>query len=99
MSTLEIKTNRQPRELLSWFDLTKKEQEQFDYIEEPEELGYEFFRYKGHCYSLEEFMRTGKDHPFGIAGYDGYSSDSYFSGVLIKFSDCGDAVYPASYYS
>lgn len=50
----------------------------------------ECFNYKGNRYFLSEFFTT-----YGItyfSDYDGYSSDSYFSGVLIKLSKDRESV-------
>lgn len=33
---MKIKTNNQPRDILSWYDLTPAEQKEFDYLEEGE---------------------------------------------------------------
>lgn len=40
------------------------------------------FKYKGEIYFLSEFMRT--ENNGNLKEYDGYFSDSYFSGILIK---------------
>jgi hypothetical protein len=55
------------------------------------------FRYKGELYYLSDIMDlTNKFYnpnpPDWMKGYHGYRSDSFFSGILIKLSDCGDAV-------
>lgn len=95
-NTLEITTNNQPRPLLGWDDLTSKEQKEFDWIEDPIETGFDFFRYKGSTYSLQEFLVA--PYP-DFEGWDGYHSDSYFSGILIRIVEDGDAVVVATYYS
>jgi hypothetical protein len=94
MSELTIRTNGQYREVLDWSQLTEKEQEEYAYLGED---GGSFFRYKRWCYFLGDFMRIGNDAPF--TGWDGYHSDSFFSGVLVKYSNCGDAVKVATYFS
>ena len=96
---IEIKTNNHWRELISWFDLSEKEKSDFDWIDDPEESGYEFFRYKKQVYSLSEFMRVDNNSPLKTLGYDGYYGNGFFSGVLIKLSDCCEAVKIATYYS
>ena len=93
-SSLTIKTNNQFRELLYWHELTEKEQTEFDYDGAEDST---FFRYKGYTYTLCDFMRVEREGPF--KGWDGILSDSFFSGVLVKFSDDGDAVKVATYYS
>jgi hypothetical protein len=95
MSEITIRTNGQYRPVLCWEDLTVKEQGEYDI-----ETFYNssFFRYRGWVYTLEDFMCIGKDSGFGD-GWDGYHNDSFFSGVLVKYSRCGDAVKVATYFS
>lgn len=50
-----------------------------------------YFTYKGKVYFLSEFMRCEKRGPF--AEFDGYHSDSFFSGILVKLDNddgCAD---------
>jgi len=57
-----------------------------------------FFRYRGNVYDIGEFMRCeSKDSP--LASWHGYSSDSMFSGVLIRLVDNGESVIVARFYS
>lgn len=93
MSDLTIKTNGHNRPVLCWENLTEKEQGEYD-----SGVFYDssFFRYCGWCYTLDDFMRVDGS-PF--YGWDGYSSQSYFGGLLVKYSSCGDAVKVATYYS
>jgi hypothetical protein len=94
MSELTIRTNGHYRPVLCWENLTTKECAEFD-----EEVFYNssFFRYRGWVYTLEDFMRVDNNAPF--TGWDGYHSDSFFSGVLVKYSNCGDAVKVGRYWS
>ena len=88
---MKIKTNNQPRAILSWYDLTPAEQKEFDYLEEGEGS---FFRYKNQVYDLENAMRIE-----GVAGWQGYYSGTAFSGALVRFtSDC-DQVIVGQYFS
>lgn len=91
---LTIRTNNAPRNLLGWHDLTAKEQAEFDYIDDPESAT--FFRYRGWPYDLNE-MLSAHDMPF--KGWDGYSSDSFFSGIVIRLVDDGERVICGTYYS
>jgi hypothetical protein len=85
---VKIVTNNHPRTILSWYDLTPAEQKEFDYLEEGEGS---FFRYKNHVYDLGEFMRV--DHTAISDKWKGYVSDSYFSGVLVRYtSDCDQVI-------
>ena len=94
---MEIITNHQPRLMLYGSELTEKERAEFDYMDDIEEG--KFFRYKGRVYDLGEFLIIDDNAPEKMRVWDGYSSDSYFSGVLIKVSDCGDYVTCATYIS
>ena len=91
---MKIKTNNQPRAILSWYALTPLEQKEFDYLEEGEGS---FFRYKGDVYDLGEFMRV--DHTAIFVDWHGYAPDSFFSGVLIRYTSDRDQVIVGSYYS
>ncbi len=56
-----------------------------------------YFNYKGNKYFLSEILAVNNsihnpNPPEWQKGFDGYMSDSFFSGILVKFSDCGDAV-------
>ena len=93
--TLTIKTNNVPRECImgQWLDgfgalnpssLYSKLRQQFDYLTEDEFDETEFFQYKGYWYSLGDFLYIDSNSPFDNRKWDGYSSDSYFSGVLVK---------------
>jgi hypothetical protein len=91
MPQLTIKTNNIPRPTLDWHELTNSEQIELDYIDRPEITGSQFARYKGQIYDIHEFMPTNEllcGHEISpIKNWEGYQSDSYFSGVLISFVD------------
>lgn len=91
---MKIKTNNQPRDVLTWYDLTPAEQKEFDYLEEGEGS---FFRYKGWVYDLGEFTRA--DHSSIPDKWQGYISHSYFSGVLVRYASDYESVIVGSYYS
>lgn len=98
MSELTIKTNNQWRNFLYGYELTDREKQDFDWME-PEELdSAPFARYRNRLYALDEFMRIDENAPFP-GDWDGYHSDSFFSGVLIKISKCGDMYKIATYMS
>ena len=46
------------------------------------------FKYHGQTYFLSEFMRTESYKGF----VDGIRGDSFFSGIGVKISNCGDSV-------
>lgn len=92
---LEIITNNQPRNLLYGSELTDKQKEDFDYIDDID--SHDFISYKGHIYDPSEFMRTEEKGDF--AAWQGYSSDSAFSGVLLRYTEDQEQVIMATYYS
>lgn len=82
MTTLTIKTNNKPRETIYGYALTDKERAEFDYLTPGEIDDAEFFRYKGQVYFLYDFMPSTHE---GMSTWDGYMSDSYFSGIVIRY--------------
>jgi hypothetical protein len=105
MSNLTIRTNNVPRLLLDWDQLTEKEQKDFDYLTEDEGIGRDFIRYRGVTYDLGEFLRcpdSSNPSPAALAfsKWDAYQSDSYFSGVLFRYTENDrDRVIMATYFS
>jgi hypothetical protein len=62
------------------------------------------FKYKEQIYFLSEFMNIHNkfyqpNPPEWMKEFDGYKSDSYFSGLLIKISEDGEAVKIYTYIS
>lgn len=87
---MAIKTNNQWRPTLGWCDLSAKEQADFDYSGADTAS---YFRYKGIVYSLHEFVR------WEVPNWHGVYSVSYWGGICIRLSACGEAVVVGSYYS
>lgn len=101
MSDLTIVTNRQPRDILHWWDLSAKERAEFDYLDTKDRQNEAaFFRYRGATYDLGEFMATRGMPEFSpLVAWHGYHSDSYFSGVLVRYTDDFEHVVAGRYYS
>ena len=57
-----------------------------------------FFRYKGNQYFFSEIERP-TSHPVEFNGWDAWVPDSYFSGIIVKFSEDGESVKVGRYYS
>lgn len=91
---MQIITNNIPRQLINGYELTDKEKSNFDYLDNTD--SHNFVKYKGFIYDVSEFISTYNMD--SLKDWDGYSSDSYFSGVLIKIID-SDTVIMARYYS
>ena len=82
-----IKTNNVPRDLLYWFDLTEKEQKEFNHDEREDS---HYFRFKGWVYCLDNFLSLRNEFhcPQGqviFPGWDGYESETFFSGIVIRY--------------
>jgi len=109
----KITTNNVPRDIIDAWQLSAKERKEFDYLDweaiERGEDSASFFRYRGELYDIGEFSRiippgSKRCHPMecgspDFIGWDGYVSDSYFSGMLIKYVDNGERVIVARYCS
>jgi hypothetical protein len=89
---MNIITNRVPRPLQCLSDLPPKAAKDFDYIDDA--YDFRLVCYRGVWYDVWDSMRCpGAEAPeatrHAFAGWDGYVSDSFFSGVLFRFA--GDA--------
>lgn len=93
MNNLTITTNHVPRDLIYGFQLSQKEREDFDYLTGEDLESHSFFRYQGIVYDPSEFM------PIDLDDWDGYSSDSFFSGTLIRYTEDCDQVIVGRYSS
>jgi hypothetical protein len=97
-----IKTNHQ------WRDLTYRSDvpaeilaSEFDY-QDAEEVLDGFFHYRGHWYHLDQFMAVdyhSGQNMFADGQWDGYTGDSFFSGVVIRLSRDGEQIKIGRYYS
>ena len=89
---VEIITNHVPRATLRWDELTDKERREFDYIDTPDRQDWAvFFRYRGWTYCLDAFtVLSGATDEFKV--WDGYCSESYYSGVVVRLVDDGERV-------
>lgn len=98
---MKIRTNHVPRPILDGSDLSAEEREWFDYVDWQKVAegsdSVSFFRYKGTLYDLHEFMPTQNLYDF--TAWHGYQSDSFFSGILVKYTDDHENVIVGTYYS
>ena len=108
---MNIITNGHERDELSWWDLTLDQQQEFikthglsDKKDEkgglPHDCPTTFYPYKGNLFTGEDFLPVksipGDDNHF--EGWDGYASDSFFSGTLIRFNHDDDTVVMGWYF-
>ena len=86
---LTIKTNSVPRNYSYGSDFTGKERqemlEQLDYLTEEDFNISQFINYKGYWYDLSQFLFTKGDSELENLGWEGYCSDSFFSGVVVRY--------------
>ena len=83
---MKIKTNNVPRFILYGYELPANQRNEFDWLSDEEFNEAEFVKYKGIYYALSEFMRYD-NAAYPLSNWQGYFSDSYFSGILIKYKD------------
>jgi len=94
---MRIITNHHYRDIEYGFELTEKEKKEFDYYNEEELTSASFFRYRGEVYDMGEFMIVPNTEEF--KGWDGYRGDSFFSGIVVKYSECNEGVKVGLYLS
>lgn len=86
---LTIITNNVPRDVVEAHELTLAEREDFDYLDwqaiEDGRDSASFVRYKGSLVPLDEFTRWTGPEDSPLAVWDGYMSDTFFSGWLIRY--------------
>jgi len=96
---LHIKTNGQTRPLLYWPDLTPKEQRDNDWAEGRD--GEAFIRYRGDVVALEQFSRLPVESGSRLGfpeRWDGYSCDTYGSGLCIQIVRDGEGAIVGAWY-
>jgi len=91
-------------ELFPFVELTDEEKKDFDYIKEEEYCDFRFFRYRDVVYDTHEFTTTvpgpwNHGLPEEFRKWDGYQSDSFFSGVVICYDKEEEAVVAGLYLS
>lgn len=94
---MNIISNHQYRPIILGYELPEKEIPEFDFLSKEELEESSFFQYRGSYYYLGDFLRIANTEE--MEGWDGYSSDSYFSGTLVKLSSDGETVKVGRYYS
>jgi hypothetical protein len=95
---VSITTNHAPRDIILGYELTDKEREEFDYIDFTEDSCHEFFRYRKELYDLSEFFLI-PDSLLELQGWDAYQSDSYFSGLVVRYVEDYERVIVGLYTS
>lgn len=104
MSNIKIITNNHWRDLICWAQLTQAEQSDFDYIEGEDRYSLRLLRYRGCVVDTRDMMSLGSElcnpgRPDEFSAWDAYASDSFFSGVLVRYSPDCEQVQIATYVS
>jgi hypothetical protein len=90
MAELTIITNNVPREVVEAYELPIEVRDEFDYLDWTNiEMGWDdrqFVQYKDQWYDLGDFISTNAPGLDAFKEWDGYVSDSFFSGVLVKYA-------------
>ena len=94
---MPIITNNKPRFIIYGCELTAKEREQFDYYDKQELDNASFVKYKGNIYDIGEFMRVEENSD--LLPWQGYSAQSAFHAILIKFIDDNEKVIVGTFYN
>ena len=87
---MKIITNYHWHNFLCGYELTPVEQADFDYVDDID--SHDFIRYRGAIVDPSEFMVTPNNEPARqelnqLAEWQGYQPDSFFSGLVIRYSD------------
>lgn len=84
---MQIKTNNQARPLLTYDELTHKQQAEVGELELEQVENWKGFVFKGQVYCLDEFMILSDGSEEKAAGWDGAMAQSAFHAVLVKIAN------------
>ena len=93
MIEVHYRTDHKWKPFVYGYDVPDKVLKEFDYLYDDSSHDG-FFRYLGHWYHTSDFMIAPKELP-----WDGYSSDSFFSGVVVRISKDGESYQVGTYIS
>ena len=92
---MNVITNNKPRMLLMWAELPEGIGEsEFDYVDDADRYDPRFFKYRGAWYDVFEFEYISDQPcyaPFR-GKWDGVQTDSFFSGIVLRWVDEFDSV-------
>jgi hypothetical protein len=100
---VNIITNNVPRDIVYGYELTDKERKEFEYIDFDSDDGacHDFVRYKGELIDLQDLEGGWGSHIMSTTfkGWSAYRSDTFFSGILVRFVEDYEKVVMGRYYS
>ncbi len=96
---MKIITNNNEREFIYGYDVPESVLDDYDHLDACEQNDH-WIRYRNTYYHVSDFMRID-DHAAwdNVQDWCGYTSDSFFSGVLISLSDDTETYKIATYIS
>ncbi len=99
---MNVITNNKPRMLLMWEELPEGIGEsEFDYVEDGDRYEPRFFNYRGAWYDAFEFECV-YDRPCFAAlrgKWTAVYTDSFFSGIVLRWLDEFESVIVGTYYA
>ena len=84
---MQIKTNNQPRDLITYDELTVKQQAELGELELEEVERWKGFVFKGQVYSLDDFTIHPEGSEEKALGWDGGMAQSAFHAVVVKIAN------------
>jgi len=98
---MNVITNNKPRSLITWAELPEGIGEsEFDYVEDGDRHEPRFFNYRGVWYDLFEFEYI-YDQPCFAAlrgKWTAVQTDSFFSGIVLRWFDKFNSVIVGRYF-
>mgnify|MGYP000314192078 FL=1 len=97
---MNVITNNKPRALLTWTELPEGIGEsEFDYVEDGDRYEPRFFKYRGAWYDAFEFEYISDQPCYApFRGWGAIQTDSFFSGIVLRFDDEFNFVIVGRYY-
>lgn len=96
-----ITTNGVPRDVIDAIYLNADERAEFDYVNwdaiDRGEDSASFVRYRGELYDLGEFEAWDNPDSPTRQGWDGVRTESYFSGLVVRYVDDSERVIVGRY--
>ena len=103
MSDQTIITNHVPRDGIDAWELSREERAEFDYINwsaiDEGSDSASFVRFKGELYDLGEFEVWRNPSSPIVGNWHAMRSDTFFSGLLVRYCDDHERVVIGRYYS
>lgn len=97
MKEMRVRTNGHRRLFVYRHDVPVEVlEDDLDWTDENDVDG--FFCYRGVWYHLSQFIRLPERAPM-LAGWHGYHADSFFSGVVLRTTDDGEAYQVGTFFS